>query len=44
VWGEAVGCNLRQQLPKAMEANGAVVIKGDWVGFFGDQGVDGRNV
>jgi hypothetical protein len=33
---------LGKKLPEAMnEANGTVVRKGDWVGFFGDQGKKG---
>jgi hypothetical protein len=40
--GEAVCRSLGENLTKAMnEANGAVVRKREWVGFFGDQGKKG---
>jgi hypothetical protein len=39
---EAVCHSLGENLTKAMnEANGAIVRKRDWVGFFGDQGKKG---
>jgi hypothetical protein len=42
VRGEAVCRSLGENLTKAMnEANGVVVRKRDWVGFFGDQGKKG---
>jgi hypothetical protein len=42
VKGEVVCRSLGEKLPKAMnEANGAVVRKQDWVGFFGGQGKKG---
>jgi hypothetical protein len=42
VWSKAVGHSLGEKLPKAMnEANWAVVRKGYWDGFFGNQGKEG---